>query len=99
MHRIGGYSATTNVTHTAAVTPTNNKMGGPVGVAKVDSQATIPTPTYLQALSHGFTAAALPVVMDEAGIWKIPLSGFIGIGALTAVTGFGFLCWMEEPIK
>lgn len=103
LHLIGGFSSTTNVTHTAAITPTSNILGLPLdNVAKVDSQATIPTPTYLYSLGSGFTAGALygttPSWIDLKGQIIIPPGGFVAIGALTAVTGFGTFVWAELPI-
>lgn len=102
LHLIGGYSATVNVTHTAAVTPENALIGsGNSPLGKVDSQATIPTPTYKWSLSHGFTAAALPggpiPTFEAKGLFVLKPGGFLGFGALTAVTGFGSLAWMEVP--
>jgi hypothetical protein len=106
-HLIGGYSATTSVTHTtplAAPGIQNAYLGGgnaPVG--KVDSSATIPTPGYLLPLRSGFTAGALggPAmgqIVDLGGLIIVPPGGFIAIGALTAITGFGALVWEEQPI-
>lgn len=107
LHLIGGYSATVNVTHTtplAAPGIQSTLIGtGPTSVAKVDSAATIPTPGYIMSLGSGFTAAALyattPSWIDLAGMFVIPPGGFIGIGALTAVTGLGTLAWMEVPLN
>jgi hypothetical protein len=102
LHIIGGFAGATNVVHTAAVTPINNFLGGTNPAAKVDSQATIPTPAYLFSLCNGFTAAALPnqtlIPVDFEGSFVIPPGGFIAIGALTAVTGFGSFIWEEVPI-
>lgn len=103
LHLIGGFSSTTNVTHTAAVIPASNILGLPLdNVAKVDSQATIPTPTYLYSLGSGFTAGALygttPSWIDLKGQIIIPPGGFLAIGALTAVTGFGTFSWAEIPV-
>lgn len=98
LHLIGNVS-TTNVTHTAAVTPMCNFLNTVTPTGKVDSQATIPTPVYLMPLIGGFTAGALPsspvVYVDLRGLFVIPPGGFIAIGALTAVTGFGGLVWEE----
>lgn len=105
IHLIGGYTAAGVVTHTAAVTPENLYIGqSGTPAAKVDSQATIPTPTYKWSLSHGFTAAALPggglnPPVDTRGLFLIGPGGFIAIGALTAVTGFGCMAWEELPLS
>lgn len=105
-HLIGGWSATA-VTHTtplAAPGIQNAYLGGGNGsIAKVDSAATIPTPGYIAALRSGFTAGALGgpgmgQLVDLGGLIIVPPGGFIGIGALTAVTGFGCLIWEEQPI-
>lgn len=102
LHLIGGFSATANVTHTAAITPENCLIGSSnASAAKVDSQATIPTPTYKWALEHGFTAAALPnhalPTFECKGMFVLQPGAFIAIGALTAVTGFGSMMWEEIP--
>ncbi len=104
-HLIGGWSATA-VTHTtplAAPGVQNAYLGGPTGVAKVDSAATIPTPNYILALRSAFTAGAfggpgMGQIVDLGGLIIVPPGGFIGIGALTAVTGFGCLIWEEVAI-
>jgi hypothetical protein len=103
LHLIGGFSPSTNVVHTTPITTlTNNFLGGPNPTAKVDSAATIPTPTYLWSLCNGFTAAALPSqampAWDFEGSILVPPGGFVAIGALTAVTGFGSIMWEEVPI-
>lgn len=104
LHLIGGWSGGTNVTHTAAITAENCLMGSTkTPVMKVDSQATIPTPTYKWSLEHGFTAAALPShampPFEAKGMFVLMPGAFIGIGALTAVTGFGSLMWEEVPLS
>jgi len=102
LHLISGFSATANVTHTTPVTINNNIIGaGLDSIAKVDSAATISTPVYLVPLCSGFTAAALPSMtpnwIDLKGQFIIPQGGFVAIGALTAVTGFGGFTWAEVP--
>lgn len=101
LHLIGGYS-TTDVTHSQPLTATSMLLG-PLSdaVAKVDSQATIPTPKYVLSLGSGFTAGALygttPNWIDLKGMIVIRPGGFVAIGALTAVTGFGSFVWAEVP--
>lgn len=102
LHLIKGFS-TTDVTHTAAVTPQSSLIGSAaVAAAKADSQATISTPLYAWSLGSGFTAGALyattPGVPHLKGMYVIKPGGFIAFGALTAVTGFGSFCWMEVPV-
>lgn len=106
LHLIGGASLTTLVTHTTplAAPGIQNALLGSAAVssAKADSAATIPTPGYLLPLEHGFTAAALPnhamPWVDLGGLIVLAPGGFIALGALTAVTGFGGLVWEEIPI-
>lgn len=99
---IAGFSATGGVTaQTAKLNPTSNIIGGAPGVGIALNQATIVTPTWLAQLYDGFTAAALPnptMPVDLEGAFIIPPGGFIAIGALTAVTGLGFIAWEEVPI-
>lgn len=106
LHLIGGYSAVTQVTHTtplAAPGIQNALLGtGQASSMKADSSATIPTPGYILPLGSGFTAAALyattPLWIDLGGCIVLPPGGFIGWGALTAVTGFGGFLWEEVPV-
>lgn len=105
LHLITGYS-TTDVTHTTplAAPGIQNAIvgGGQASVAKVDSAATISTPTYRMAMGSGFTAAALyattPSWIDIGGQIILPPGAFVAWGALTAVTGFGAFTWAELPI-
>lgn len=106
LHVIGGYSATANVTHTAALAAPgiqNALLGtGPASSAKADSQATITNPGYVLPLVGGFTAAALPSSpmgwVDIAGLIVVPPGAWVALGALTAVTGFGSFAWEETAI-
>lgn len=102
---IGGYSAT-QVVHTTPLASPGIQgallTSSTASVAKVDTSATIPTPGYLMPLFGGFTAAALPsppnVVVPIEGQIVIPPNGFVAIGALTAITGFGGFTWDEVPV-
>lgn len=106
IHLIAGYSATANVTHTTPLASPgiqNCKIGSQVvSSAKVDSAATIVNPGYFMSLMGGFTAAALPssplAVFDLRGQIVIAPGGWVAIGALTAVTGFGSLTWAEVSV-
>lgn len=103
LHLIGGNSVSTDVVHTTPVTPTNALVGSVLApVGKVDSAATIPTPKYLVPLNSGFTAAALPsspnVWVPIEGLIVVGPGGFVALGALTAVTGFGGIAWEEVQI-
>jgi hypothetical protein len=103
---IGGYSATANVTHTTPlIAPgiVNALIGtGSPSSAKADSAATIVNPGYLLPLGSGFTAAALyattPAWIDLGGLIVLPPGGWIAVGALTAVTGFGGFAWEEVQL-
>jgi hypothetical protein len=106
LHLIAGYSATTAVAHTtplAAPGIQNGLIGtGPSATAKADSAATIVNPGYLIPLMGGFTAAALPssplAWIDLKGMFVVPPGGWVALGALTAVTGFGGFVWAEVPV-
>lgn len=95
-----GWAATGGVSaQTTKLAVQNNQIGnGAPGVGIALSAATIVTPTWLQELTDGFTAAALPaptVPIDTEGLYGILPGGFIGIGALTAITGLGSVSWEE----
>ena len=97
---IGGFAATGGVTaQTTKITPQSSLIGNSsTGAGIVLSAATIVTPTWIFQLLDGFTAAALPspsVPIDLEGSFQILPGGFIGIGALTAVTGLGAFVWEE----
>lgn len=106
LHLIGGYSATANVTHTAALAAPgiqNCLLGvGPASTMKADTQATIVNPGYVLPICSGFTAAALPSMtplwIDLAGLIVVPPGGWVAVGALTAVTGFGGFAWEEVDL-
>ncbi len=101
LHLIGAYSATavTQTTPLAAPGIQCTRLGASGTVALAASAATIPTPNYIMALGSGFTAGALygttPSWIDIGGSIVLPPSSFIALGALTAVTGFGCIMWME----
>lgn len=101
IHLIGGYTAAGVVTHTTALATQSTRLDGIVSpaIAKADAAATIVVPLYLMPLVGGFTAGALfgtsPTVVDLNGAFVIPPGGWMGIGALTAVIGFGSFVWEE----
>jgi hypothetical protein len=100
---ISGYAATGGVTaQTTPVAPTGNIIGASAGKGIALSSATIVTPVWKTAFVDGFTAAALPApspVIDLEGSILIPPGGFVAIGALTAVTGLGWISWEEISIN
>ena len=99
---IAGYAATGGVTAgtTAALINSNVVGSTKKSSALAYSAATIATPVWLADLLDGFTAAAFPAptpIIDLEGAYGILPGGFIGIGALTAVTGLGSISWEELP--
>ena len=100
---IGGFAASGGVTAQTTKLVNQSSQIGNAGTGKgiALSAATITTPTWVHQLVDGFTAAALPSpspVTDLEGMFQILPGGFIGIGALTAVTGLGSIAWEEVPI-
>lgn len=100
---IGCYAATGAVTTQTAKLGVQNGLigntGSGAGIAL--SQATIVTPTWIEQLVDGFTAAALPspsVPNYLDGHIALAPGAFLGIGALTAVTGLGSIFWAELPV-
>ncbi len=97
---IEGYSAAGGVTTgTTAITPRSNQIGNSaVGAGLVYSAATITTPVWSAQLADGFTAGAFggpQVPIDFKGIYQLLPGSFLAFGALTAVTGLGWLSWEE----
>jgi hypothetical protein len=65
------------------------------------SAATITTPTWIEQMYDGFTAAALPaptIPLYMDGHLGVAPGGFLGVGALTAVTGLGSIFWAELTV-
>lgn len=99
---LGCWAATGAVTaQTTALTRQNGIIGNTsTGQGIVLSAATITTPTWIEQLADGFTAATLPA---PGGPWymdghlSVAPGGFLGVGALTAVTGLGSIFWAELP--
>lgn len=106
IHLIAGYSGTSPVVHTTPLASpgVQNCLIGSQSKATglADSAATIVNPGYLMPLMGGFTAAALPsspvAFVDLSGQFVVPPGGWIAIGALTAVTGFGGFTWEEVAV-
>lgn len=100
---LGGFSATGGVTaQTTKLGVQNCRIGDTsTGVGIALSAATIVTPTWIFQLEDGFTAAALPnptIPYDFEGQFAILPGGFLGVGALTAVTGLGSIAWEEVTL-
>lgn len=85
-----------------AVSVRSNLIGNSAtGSGLAYSAATIATPVWTAQLVDGFTAAALPApspVTDLEGLYVILPGGFVAFGALTAVTGLGWISWEEIPL-
>jgi hypothetical protein len=98
-----GYNGSADIAHTTPSTTLRNSfMGGAAPVGKVDTAATLSgTLTVGPMLMSGFTAAALPsaspALIDMEGSIILPPGGYVGIYALTAVTGLFSLQWEEVP--
>lgn len=104
-----GYNATTNVTHTAALTPKSQLIGtGPLPLALADSSATLPTAPTLNVL-FGFvgTAAVTAVnavsgfLADMEGSIVIPPGGYAAIYTSTASGAAGMfasMSWEEVSV-
>lgn len=87
--------------HTTPLVPASTFVGGPRGIALADSAATLPvTPTWFN--HFGLVNTTLnghgPAIGEPDGLLLVPPGGFIAIGALTAVTGMGFMVWEEVPV-
>lgn len=101
IHLIGGWAAA-DPSGSTPISPRSMLLGNANAtnaVGKAHSAATIATPVYLMSLMGGFTAGALPASpnahFDLGGQLVVTPGGFIAIGALTAVTGFGSFVWEE----
>ena len=93
----GGVTAQTTKLNIQSSQIGNAKSGAGIAL----SVATIVTPTWISQQVDGFTAAALPApspITEFEGLWGILPGGFVAFGALTAVTGLGFLAWEEVPL-
>lgn len=101
----GGFATAGITVHTTPLDVYNAKIFGSSGsgnAGKADAAATlVGTPLWMLPFMGGFTAGALPsttpAMLDLAGMFIVPPGGYFGIGALTAVTGFGGLVWAEIP--
>lgn len=96
---IGLIAGTSVTTQTTQLGIQCNQIGNAAtGVGKVMSAATTGTPTWIAHNIDGFTAGALSAptpMVDLEGVFGILPGAFIAIGALTAVTGLGFISWEE----
>lgn len=100
-----GFNATTNVTHTAALTPVSNKVGsGLAALGKADTSATLPTaPTYHTFVQNTGTATANGTgsVVELAGriILQPGAYALFVTPAQASVAGMWFsFDWSEVPI-
>lgn len=104
-----GYNSTTNVTHTAAVTPRSQFFGvGGSGIGLLDSSATLPTaPTVNTIFGAGLTGAITTTPFGLGGVIDLQGSIILPPGAYAAVytstisgaAGGAFsFTWEEVPI-
>jgi hypothetical protein len=70
-----------------------------IGSGLADAAATlVGTPTWVGQLQNGAAAAAFPSAVstiDVKALYVVMPGGYFGIGALTAVVGFGSVIWEE----
>lgn len=101
---LGGFLAAGITVHTTPLTvfscvigPTFLTTVNASGLA--DAAATlVGTPTWVMSVVDGEAAAGFirpTLPFDSKGIFTVLPGGYIAIGALTAVTGFGTLIWEE----
>jgi hypothetical protein len=100
---LGGWAASGLVTAQTTKLNVQNGIIGNTGTGQgiALSAATITAPTWIEQLEDGFTAAALPAPMAPFymdGHLSVAPGGFLGFGALTAVTGLGSIFWAELPV-
>lgn len=100
---LASWAATGGVTtQTTKTLPQNGQIGNLSSGAGIGlSAATITTPTWVEQLVDANTAAVFapptgPFYLD--GYLSVLPGGFIGVGALTAITGLGSLFWAELPL-
>ncbi len=97
---IGCFATTGAVTTATTALSVQSAQIGNTGrsVAIPYAAATIVTPTWVATLLDGFTAGALSAPtppVDLGGVFAVLPGGFLAIGALTAVTGLGWIAWEE----
>jgi hypothetical protein len=100
---LAGWLAAGITAHTTPLTPFNEKFDLAAGLAKADAAATlVGTPTLVEVLMGGFTAATLPSVgpalIDVAGGIIVPPGGYCGIYTSTVASIFGSFTWEEVPL-
>lgn len=104
-----GYSSTTNVTHTAAITARSAFIGQAAGnIATVDSSATLPTaPTVTHVLGSGLTGAITtvpmiaPTFVDLEGSLILMPGAYVAFHTSTASGAssfWGSFSWEEVPV-
>ena len=104
-----GYNATTNVTHSVAASPRNNKhTGAYTGVALADTGSTLPTaPVVHTIFGAGLTGAITTApgmqdgVYDMEGSLLIPPGGYVAIYTSTvsgAASMLASIQWDEIPL-
>ena len=95
---ISGFQTAAPTGLTAVPVRSNQIGNAKTGAGVAYSAATIAAPVWLTDAVDAFTAAALPApspIIDLEGAIGILPGGFVAFGALTAVTGLGFMFWEE----
>jgi len=99
-----GYNSSTNVTHTAALSPKNEFTGvGSVGTGLADSSATLPTAPTVERILGSVAAAILagPMSFELKGGILLPPGAyaFLYTSAASGDSGFlGSFTWEEVPV-
>lgn len=105
-----GYNSSTNVTHTAVVTPRNNYFGvGGNGVGLLDNSATLPTAPTINTIFDAMTAATITTspkapggLIDLKGAIALPPGAYCCIYtsvASGAAGGHFSFTWNEIPLS
>jgi hypothetical protein len=105
-----GYNATTNVTHTAAITAIKSGYVGigPAPTALADSSATLPTAPWVERILGTVDTGAITTTTQTAtgvipvdGAIILPPGGYVAIftSTVSGASGFwGSFQWIESPI-
>lgn len=104
VYLVGGFSSTTNVTHTTPLSVYQGVVGAAVTpgtgcVGRADTAATLPaTPVVLGPVANVVAASSLtpvPAFIDLKGALVVQPGGYVAIQASAACSGFAAITWME----